>query len=113
MEGDKWVDFPIYEIVDSSDDIATTQGTRLEKISTTGNEFKLRRSSRNVGPPHFDGKRFYVDIIDDKDNQIGSALNPISLDGNVTTSATQIHSDKKTSIFSIQSAEITASASDS
>ena len=112
MEGDKSVDFPIYEIVDSSDDIATTQGTRLEKISTTGNEFKLRRTSRNVGPPHFDGKRFYVDIIDDRDNQIGSALNPISLDGNVT-SATQNHSDKKTSIFSIHSAEITASASDS
>ena len=56
--GDKLVDFPIYDIVDSSDDNATTQGLRSEEISTSGNEFKLRRSSRNVGPPQFCGKRF-------------------------------------------------------
>ena len=110
MEGDKSVDFPIYEIVDSSDDNATIQGTRPEEISTTGNDLKLRRSSRNVGPPQFYGKRFYIDIIDDRDNQPGSALNPISLDGNTTTTTTQIPSDKKTPIFSIHSAETTASA---
>ena len=54
--GDKSVDFPIYEIVDSSDNNATTQEPRLEYLSTTGSEFKLRRSGRNVGPPQFDGK---------------------------------------------------------
>ena len=56
-EGDKFVDFPNYEIVDSSDDNATTQGPRSEEITTTGNELKLRRSSRNLGPPQFYGKR--------------------------------------------------------
>ena len=110
VEGDKSVDFPIYEIVDSSDDNATIQGTGPEEISTTGNDLKLRRSSRNVGSPQFYGKRFYIDIIDDRDNQPGSALNPISLDGNTTTTTTQIPSDKKTPIFSIHSAETTASA---
>ena len=113
LEGDKSVDFRIYEIVDSSDDNATTQGPRSKEISTTGNEFKLRRSSRNLGPPQFYSKRFYMDIIHDRINQPGSALNQISLDGNTNTSTTQIPSDKKTPFFSIHSVKITASSSDS
>ena len=76
MEGDKSVDFTTYEIGDSSDDNGTTQGPRPEEISTTGDELKLRRSRCNVGPPQFYGKRFYIDIIDDRDNQPGSALKP-------------------------------------
>ena len=111
--GDKSVNFPIYEIVDSSDDNTTTQGPRREEISTTGNQLKLRHSSRNVGPPQFHGKRFYIDIVEDKESQYRSAINPKPPNGNISTTITKIPSDKKTPIFSIHSADTTASTSDS
>ena len=113
VEGDKLVDFPIFEIVDSSDDNATVEETQPEETINTGNDFKLRRSSRNVGPTHFYGKRFYKDIIDETDYKLGSARNPIPLvdnnrsgltSGNINRNPT----DKQTPIFSIQSVENTA-----
>ena len=55
VKGDKSDDFLNYEIFDSSHDNAATQGPRSEEIITTGTDFKLRRSSRNVGPPQFYG----------------------------------------------------------
>ena len=65
LEGENPVEFPVFEIEDSSDEIATSEERHPKEITITGNEFKLRRSSRNVGPPQFYGKRYYIDIIDE------------------------------------------------
>ena len=90
LEGENPVKFPVYEIEDSSDEIATSEERHPKEIIITGNEFKFRRSSRNVGPPQFYGKRYYIDIIDEFENQPGSANNPISLDeGDSSGSPTQ------------------------
>ena len=43
---DTLVDFPIYEIVDSSDDSAAAQEFYSEKNTASGKDFKFRRSSR-------------------------------------------------------------------
>ena len=48
VEGDNSVDFPIFEIADSSDDNATTRDNQAEETTISGNDFNLRRSSRNV-----------------------------------------------------------------
>ena len=74
------MEFPVFEIEDSSNESATSEERHPKEITISGNEFKLKRSSRNVGPPHFYGKRYYIDIIDEFENQPGSANNPISLD---------------------------------
>ena len=89
-EGDNPVEFPVYEIEDSSDEITITEKRHPKENTITGNDFKLRRSSQNIGPPQFYGKRFYIDIIDEIENQPGSANNPISLDeGDSSDSFTQ------------------------
>ena len=80
LVGEKPVDFPVFEIEDSSDEIGTSEERHPKETTTTGNELILRRSSRNVGPPQFYGKQYYIDIIDELENQPGSAINPISLD---------------------------------
>ena len=71
------IEFPVFEIKDSSDENAITEERHPKETIITGNDFKLRRSSRNVGPPQFYGKRLYIDIIDENENQPGSAKNPI------------------------------------
>ena len=91
VEGDKSVNFPIFEIVDSSDDNATNRETQPEEITITGNDFKLGRSIRNVGPPQFYGKNLYIDVIDETDNQPESAQNPISLDDNDRSGFTTVN----------------------
>ena len=118
VERDKSVDFPIFEVFDTSDDNATTQETQPEETTTTGNDFKLRRSSRNVVPPQFYGKSLYIDIIDETDNQPGSAQNPISLDDNDRSGFTTVNinensSEKPTPIFSIHTLENTAGSPNS
>ena len=80
LEGENPVEFPVFEIEDSSNESATSEEKHPKEITITGNEFKLRRSSRNVGPPQFYGKRYYIDVTDEFQNQPGSANNPISLD---------------------------------
>ena len=80
LEGENPVEFPVFEREDSSNESANSEERHPKEITTTGNDFKLRRSSRNVGPPQFYGKRYYIEIIDECENQPGSANNPISLD---------------------------------
>ena len=112
-EGENPVEFPIFEIEDSSDENTNTEERHPKETIITGNDFKLRRSSRNVEPLQFYGKRLYIDIIDEKENQPGSAKNPIPLDENDSSgSFTQINtknpSDIQTPIFDIQSEECTS-----
>ena len=109
-EGENPVEFPIFEIEDSSDENAITEERLPKETIITGNDFILRRSSRNVGPLKFYGKRLYIDIIDEKENQPGSAKNPITLDendssGSFTQIITKNPSDIQTPIFDIQSEE--------
>ena len=106
-EGENPVEFPVYEIEDSSDEITITEERHLKENTITGNDFKLRRSSRNIGPPQFYGKRFYIDIIDEIENQPGSANNPISLDegyssGSFTQTIRENPSDNQAHICDIQ-----------
>ena len=106
------VGFPFFEIVDSSDDNATFQETQPEETTNTGNDFKLSRSSRNVGPPQIYDKRFYIGIVVETDYKPGPATNPISLDCNDRSgfpsgNINENPSDDPTPIFSIQSAEST------
>ena len=72
----------MYEIVDSSDETVTKLQTNPGMVSSI-----IRRSSRNVGPPKFYGKRFFVDVVDLPQATSGSASNPIMLEN--------CHSDKR------------------
>ena len=82
VEGENPAEFPIFEIGNSSDENVITEERHPKETIITGNDFKLGRSSRNVRPPQFYGKRLYIDIIDENDNQPGSSKNPIPLDEN-------------------------------
>ena len=104
--------FSIFEIADSSDDNTTTKDIHPEETTTTGNDFIVRRSSRNVGPPQFYGKRLYIDFIDENENQTGSSKNSIPLDENDSSGSSPPNSTKnpseiQTHIFNIQSEEST------
>ena len=72
------VNFFIYEIVDSSDEAPSNQQTSR----TPGNDNNplLRRSFRNVGPPKFYGKKYFMDVIGQFHETSGSASNPIVWD---------------------------------
>ena len=72
------VNFFIYEIVDFSDEAPSNQQTSR----TPGNDNNplLRRSFRNVGPPKFYGKKYFMDVIDQFHETSGSASNPIVWD---------------------------------
>ena len=101
------VEFPVFEIEDFSDEITISEERHPKEITITGNDFKLRRSSRNVGPSQFYGKRCYLDIIDEIENQPGSANNPISLDegdssGSFTQTIRENPSDNQAHICDIQ-----------
>ena len=75
MEKDATMNFPVYEIVDSADEVISTAPTK------PGNDSHIiRRSSRNVGPPKFYGKRYFKDVVDIPQVTSGSASNPILLD---------------------------------
>ena len=79
-------DFPIYEIVDSSDDCTSTHDSTNKpgKVPPT-----IRRSSRNVGPPKFYGQRYFIDAVDRSQETSGSTANPIviEIDDNTTHDA--------------------------
>ena len=47
------IEFPVFEIEDSSDENAIVEERHPKETIITGNDFKFRRSRRNVGPPHF------------------------------------------------------------
>ena len=67
---DATVGFPIYEITDSSEKNAAVQESSNNN-NITGNEFELRRSWRNVGPPllrHYRLSRRTVGISDKPDH---------------------------------------------
>ena len=113
LEGENPIEFPVFEIEDTSDENAITEERHPKEIIITGNDFKLRRSNRNVGPPQFYGKRLYIDIIDENENQPSSAKNPIPLDendssGTITQTITRKPSDMQTPIFDIQSEDCTS-----
>ena len=60
-EKDPPTDFPLYEIVDSADDSTPTPVSS----NKPGNDPPIiRRSSRNVGPPKFYDKRYFIDVVD-------------------------------------------------
>ena len=104
--------------MDFSDDNATIKDSQPKETTITGNDFKLRCSSRNVGPPQFYGKRLYIDIIDENDNQPSSSKNCIYLDENdspdsSSTNITKYPSDIQTPIFNIQSEENTSGSANS
>ena len=113
VEGENSVDIPIFEIEDSSDENVTNKESHPKEITITGNDFILRSSSRNVGPPQFYGKRLYIDIIDENDNQPGSSKNPTPLDDNDSSGSpppisTNNPSDIQIPTFDIQSEESTS-----
>ena len=112
VEGDNSVDFRIFEIADSLDDNTTTKDIHPKETTTTGNDFILRCSSQNAKPPQIEGKRLYIDIIDQNDNQPGSSKNPIPLDKNDSSGSSPPNTTKnlldiQTHIFNIQSEEST------
>ena len=77
MEEDTTTSFPVYEIVDSYDEIisATKTPNNPSNVSCI-----IRRSSRNVDPPKFYGERFFLDVVDLPQSTSGSASNPIILE---------------------------------
>ena len=79
--------FPIYEIVDSSDEALP----KPKSIPKPGNEPPTRRSNRNVDPPKFYGKRNFIDFLDEPQVVSGTALNPIVLDNNISEHSDLTH----------------------
>ena len=77
MEEDTTTNFLVYEIVHSSDEAisATEPPTKSGNVS-----FIIRRSSRNVGPPKFYAKTYFIDVVDLLQATSGSASNPIILE---------------------------------
>ena len=63
------VNFPIYEIVDSSDGATSNHQPSLNSRS----EPLLRQSKRNVGPPKIYDKLYFIDVIDQLEETSGSA----------------------------------------
>ena len=76
VEEDSPPEFPIYEIVDSSDEALPTP----KSPPRPGNKPLVRRCNRNADPPKFCGKRYFIDVVDEPQAVSGSALNPIVLD---------------------------------
>ena len=70
-------DFLVYEIVDSADD---TTPTTVPSTKPGNDPPFIRRSSRNVGPLKFYGKRFFINNVDLLQATSGSASNPIVLE---------------------------------
>ena len=68
-------DFPVYEIVDSTDDSTQTS----VPSNKPGNDPPpiIRRSNRNVGPPKFYVKIYFIDVVDLPQETSGSASNTI------------------------------------
>ena len=56
-----------------------------------GNEPPVRRSNRNVGPPKFYGKRYFIDVVDEPQVVSGTALNLIVLDNNISQHSNSTH----------------------
>ena len=113
VEGENPIDFPIFEIENSSYENVIFKESHPKETAITGTDFKLGRSSRNVGPPQFYGKRLYIDILDENDNQPGSSKKPIPLDENDRSGSpppisTKNPSDIQTPTFDIQSEECTS-----
>ena len=71
------MDFPVYEIVDSTDEATP----KAELPTKPGSDPPIiRRSSRNVGPPKFYGKKYSIDVVDLPQVTICLASNPILLE---------------------------------
>ena len=74
---DTLTDFPVYEVVDSADDSTPT----TVPSNKPGNDPPIiRRSNRNVGPPKFYDKRYFIDVVDLPQEISGSASNPIVIE---------------------------------
>ena len=100
MEEDATTNFPVYESVDSSDE--TTPATGLQ--TNPGNVSPIiRRSSRNVGPPKFYGKRFFIDVVDLPQATSGLASNPIILENGHSDKRDHINSETPLEIVTINS----------
>ena len=78
MEEKATMNFPVYEMMDSIDEATPT----AEPPTKPGNDPPvIRRSKRNIGPPKFYGKRYFIDVVDlPQEVTSGSASNPIILD---------------------------------
>ena len=102
MEEDATTNFPVYEIVDSSHETAPATGLQ----TNPGNVSPInRRSSKNVGPPKFYGKKFSIGFVDLPQATSGSASKPIILENG--------HSDKRDYINSKTPLEIVTIDSES
>ena len=100
MEEYATTNFPVYESVDSSDE--TTPATGLQ--TNPGNVSPIiRRSSRNVGPPKFYGKRFFIDVVDLPQATSGSASNLIILENGHSDKRDHINSETPLEIVTINS----------
>ena len=79
LEENSIINFPAYEIVDSSDESVPTSKSP-PKLSN-GPPI-IRRSIRNVGPPKFYGKRYFIAVVDLPQMTSGLASNSIILGNN-------------------------------
>ena len=80
LNEDSPVNFPIYEIVDSTDEALP----KPKSTHTPVNEPPVSRSNRNVGRPKLFGKRYFIDVVDEPQVVSGMASNPIVLDNNIS-----------------------------
>ena len=76
MEENATMDFPVYETVDSIDEVTPTAVLPTKPGSDPPT---IRRSSRNVGPPKFYCKRYLIDKSDLPQVNSGLESNPIIL----------------------------------
>ena len=100
LEEDSITNFPVYKIVDSSDQAISTS----KSPPKLGNDPPIiLRSSRNVGPPKFYGKRYFIDVVDLPQVTSGSASNPIILDNNGSEKLDTTHKEAPFEIVTVES----------
>ena len=100
LEENSIMNFPVYEILDSSDEAVPTTMSPLK----LGNDPPIiRRSSRNVGTPKFYGKRYFIDVVDLPQVTSGSASNPIILDKNGSEKLKTTHKEAPLKIVTVES----------
>ena len=76
MEENATMDFPVYETLDSIDEVTPT----AVLLTKPGSDPPIiRRSRRNVGPPKFYGKWYFIDVVNLPQVTSGLESNPILL----------------------------------
>ena len=100
MEENSITNFPVYEIVDSSDEAVPT---RLSPPKLGNDPPIIRQSSRNVDPPKFHSTIYFIDVVDLPQVTSGLASSPIILGKHGSEKLDTTHKEVPLEIVTVES----------